>query len=120
MKKFRFFTYGMAPSSRKNFLSSCKGLSHIFTVADILPGMFSPSLTKRLMAAKKHGTKIVLRRWRNAVAGVVVVDKEQHKLDMGKMRKEVKSLKKKLQVLSESNDVKLYLKYTQQLKKLGK
>jgi len=118
MKKFRFFSYGMAPQSRKTYLSkACRHLPHIFTEADSKPGMFSPSLEKRLRQAKKHGTEIVLRRWRGSMVGVKVINKEDHALDMKKRRLKINALRKKLKHLLSASDVQSFLKL---IRKLGK
>lgn len=120
MKKFRFFSSGIAPTSRKNYLSpACKQLQNLFTVADIKPGMFSDSITKKLVHAKKHGTKIILRKWRSVEIGVVVVDKEDQKKDLDKRKKLIKQIKKKLKSLSASSDIVSYLKYLSQLGKVS-
>src|SRR5208283_5242413 len=112
MKKFRFISQGMAPQSRKSWLNAaCKLLPHIFTEADIKPGMFSPSIEKRLRQAKKHGTKIILRRWRGRLeVGVVVVNKEDHVLTMKKKRAKIKALRKKLKRLLLVTDVQDFIK----------
>jgi hypothetical protein len=116
MKKFRFYSYGMAPQSRKRCLNAaCQTLSHIFTEADIKPGMFSPSLEKRLRQAKKHGTKIVLRRWRGSLVGVTIVNKEDHAIDMKKKRASIRGLRKKLKTLLTVSDVQNFLKSLQKL-----
>lgn len=120
MKYFRFFSEGMAPNSRKKYLSpACKSLPHIFTVADIKPGMFSPYLIKRLMSAQ-HGTRIIVLRigpWRHAKIGVQAIDKDAHKLSMSRRSKRIRALKKKLKLLS--NDVNKYLEQLHLLSKVS-
>lgn len=117
MIQFRFYCSGMAPKSIRNWLSpAAKSLKHIFDITDIQPGMFSPSITKRLLRAKKHGTKIVLRTWRGRMlVGVTVLNKEDHKKEQLKRKQEIKSLKKKLKAQS-TKEVEAYLK---NLSKLG-
>src|SRR5579864_4796965 len=116
MKRFRFISYGCAPQSRKHWLSAaCQALPHIFVEADIQPGMFSPSIEKRLRQAKKHGTQIVLRRWRNVMIGVKVVNKEDHQADMKKRKTKIKTLRKQLKNLMTAYEVLSFIKDIQKL-----
>jgi hypothetical protein len=116
MKRFRFISEGIAPQTRKSWLSqAASSLPHIFTDADIKPGMFSPSLEKRLRQAKKHGTKIVLRRHRWQMVGVQVVNKEDHKVDMKKRNSKIRSLRKELNWLTSNAYVKLFVKDIKEL-----
>lgn len=96
---------------------TCRSLPHIFTESDIKPGMFSPSLEKRLRQSKKHGTEIILRKWRGAVVGVKVINKEDHAIDMKKRRLKINVLRKRLKNLLSASDVQSFLKL---IRKLGK
>ena len=100
MKRFRFFSWGMAP---------CKSLPNIFTEKDIKPGMFSPSLEKRLHQAKKHGTRIFLKKWRHAVVGVKVINIEDRQADLKRKKDKLKIIKKKLKKLVKDPDVKSFM-----------
>jgi hypothetical protein len=121
MKQFRFYSEGMAPASRKKYLSAaCKNLPTLFTVAHIKPGMFSASVVKRLIAAQ-HGTKVLVKSMRygfgNGRIWVEIIDKDSNRIRLSKIAKEVRELKKKLKRLSKTNQVIKYLTY---LKKIAK
>jgi len=121
MKQFRFYSEGMAPTSRKKYLSTaCKNLPTLFTAAHIKPGMFSASIVKRLIAAQ-HGTMVLVKSMRygfgNGRIWIQTIDKDANKIRLSKIAKEVRDLKKKLKRLSKTNQVIKYLAY---LKKIAK
>ena len=103
----------MAPTSRKNYLNpACKTLKNCFTLADIQPGMFAPSIIKRMNVAQ-HGTRIVVKKTRHrfgGIVGVVVVDKDAYKIILSKRNLKIKQLKTKLKLLATSSDVNGYMK----------
>ena len=111
MKQFKFFSEGISHNTRKKYLNdSCKELPNTFTEVDIKPNMFSPSVTKRLLSAKKHGTKIILKKIKAIIVGVIIINKDEYKKDMGKKISKINILKNKMKDLSLSGDVKQYIK----------
>ena len=118
MKHFIFYCRGMSNSSMRSHLDlSWKSLPAKFTLADVKQGMFSQSINKRLLAAKKHGTKIIVRRYYGLPIVIKLIDKDDLKADADKRKISIRNLKKKLKLLSKSNDIAIYLRY---LAKFGK
>jgi len=118
MKQFRFICTGMAPTSIKKYLpDSCSKLPKLFTLKDILPGMFAPSIMKRLKTNCQDGTELLLKTLKRGWSSISikVVDVEARKLAAKNRAAKKKELKKKLRALSKSDDVKNYLKALEQL-----
>ncbi len=120
MKKFRFFSSGIAPHSRKRWLPpQCVNLPNLFELKDIPPGTFSPSIMKRLEHAKMDGTEIVLKRWRGRIEiGVKVVDKEARQKANKTRTAKIKELKSSLKHVFRHNEVKSCLRLLLKLAKV--
>jgi len=105
MKQFKFYGYGFGPKSFKTLKSylnpALQSLPRFFSEKDIKPGMFAPSIEKRLRSRLQHGTKIMIkrsytRRGSNLTIFVEVIDKDAHKAAMKRKNDKIKSLKKKI------------------------
>jgi len=117
MKHFIFYSYHMAKSTMRSHLDlSWRSLPDQFTLTDIKQGMFSASVNKKLLSAKKHGTMVLIRRKFGAPIFIKFIDKDALKADSDRRKIYIRALKKKLK-LSSSND---FVKYLRCLAKFGK
>lgn len=123
MIKFKFYQDCCGPALRKHHLPDSKYLPTIFTLADIKPGMFSPSVMKRLRSAKKDGSKIVVKTGRRNGNGWVnyswefglqVINEEDRKLQQAKINK----LKSEIIKLSKTQEVQLFFELAKKLRGL--
>jgi hypothetical protein len=118
MKQFKFYGYGYGPKSFKTLKSylnpALQTLPRIFFEKDIKPGMFAPSIEKRLRKNLQHGTKVEIkrgygRRGSNFTIFIEVINKDAHKAAMKRKNIKVRNLKKKLKFLIKISEVKSFI-----------
>lgn len=127
MKQFKFYGWGYGPKSfktLKGYLNpSLQTLPRIFQEKDIKPGMFAPSIEKRLRRKLQHGTKVEIKRSYNRRGNsfsifVEVIDKDAHKAATKKRNAKIKLLKRKVKNLMNSSEVKSFIKSVDDLSKV--
>ncbi len=125
MKQFKFYGYGYGPKSFKTLKShlnpALQTLPRIFFEKDIKPGMFAPSIEKRLHKNLQHGTKVEIkrgygRRGNSFSIFIEVINKVAHKATMKRKNDKTKALKKKLKSLMKVSEVQSFIT---NIRKLG-